>query len=693
MCSLQCPLLLAIVFIITLSAADYSGYPPPVTGAKTISKASNPGITITYKEPSNEICRTWNPKQKQYAGHVHIPPGTLEAIRQDYPINTFFWFVEARENPQDKPLTIWLNGGPGSSSMIGMMSEVGPCAPVPASKESLTTIPREFGWDAASNMLFIDQPNQVGFSYDTPTNGSLPLLDSNGVYIVGKPAPPYEKQPISTEVFLKNKTTEAYLEAIRELALINGTFPSGKAEYSANTTAIAAEAIWHFLQAWLVNFPQYAGSTGINLFAESYGGKYGPTFFRHFEKQNQRRESGELPKNETVGIHLASLGIVNGCIDALTMTPAYMHYAANNSYGIPAITPETRDLGMDRFNERNGCKDSVLKCRKLVQELDSNNYGHNKKVNAVCSMANRVCDTIRALYRESDRSWYDIAHREKDPFPDVYHKEYLNNATVLEAIGARTNFSQSNIPVFRKFKDTGDFVRGGQMEAIAELLQAGVRVALIYGDRDYICNWVGGEAASLAIDYPQASNFIKAGYQDIEVNSSYIGGQVRQHGLFSFSRIYQAGHLVPAYQPETSFRVFERIIKGLSVATGDPITDDYSTTGEAESTKTLVAPEPPEPTCFVRDITTCDDDHWFLLADKKGVIYNGVVYNRTEDYPEPAPLPPYPPGQAKADAGANAKMGNKTTPGGGGHKASGAMGLAPSVAALLVAMAFCIAML
>jgi hypothetical protein len=37
-----------------------------------------------------------------------------------------------------------------------------------------------------------------------------------------------------------------------------------------------------------------------------------------------------------------------------------------------------------------------------------------------------------------------------------------------------------------------------------------------------------------------------------------------------------------------------------------------------------------------------------MLGEKRGVIYNGVLYNSTDDYPELAPLPPYPPGSGKA---------------------------------------------
>lgn len=31
-----------------------------------------------------------------------------------------FWFFEARENPEMASLSLWFNGGPGSSSMVGL---------------------------------------------------------------------------------------------------------------------------------------------------------------------------------------------------------------------------------------------------------------------------------------------------------------------------------------------------------------------------------------------------------------------------------------------------------------------------------------------------------------------------------------------------------------------------------------------
>ena len=45
--------------------------------------------------------------------------------------------------------------------------------------------------------------------------------------------------------------------AMEHTNLLNGTFSSGNVKHTANTTQIAAQATWHFLQAWMSNFPRY----------------------------------------------------------------------------------------------------------------------------------------------------------------------------------------------------------------------------------------------------------------------------------------------------------------------------------------------------------------------------------------------------------------------------------------------------
>lgn len=164
--------------------------------------------------------------------------------------------------------------------------------------------------------------------------------------------------------------------------------------------------------------------------------------------------------------------------------------------------------------------------------------------------------------------------------------------------------------------------------------------------------------------------------------------------MISNPKLSQAGHLIPAYQPETAYRIFERVIKGLSIATGEKITDDYSTTGTVNSTKSLVAAPPPAPTCFYRDIATCDADGWLHIADTTGVVYNGVVYNSTDDYPILEPLPPYPPtptGNRSYISERNETP--KALPTGGNLQSMGPSVRAPSAAALLVAIGFCIGLL
>lgn len=92
----------------TLTAALAGSVPAKPEGVQTLTTANN--VTIRYKEPGKEgVCET-TPGVKSYSGYVDLSPTS----------HTFFYFFEARHDPQNAPITLWLNGGPGSDSLIGL---------------------------------------------------------------------------------------------------------------------------------------------------------------------------------------------------------------------------------------------------------------------------------------------------------------------------------------------------------------------------------------------------------------------------------------------------------------------------------------------------------------------------------------------------------------------------------------------
>ena len=563
------------------------------------------------------------PGVKSYSGYVHLPPGTLADVNetQDYPINTFFWFFESRTDPANAPLSIWMNGGPGSSSMIGLLQENGPCM---INDDSNSTYLNPWSFNNEVNMLYIDQPNQVGFSWDVLLNVTEDLTSDE---------PGYEESNFGHTIPTPNNSFTV------------GTIPSNDPKSSANNTQNAARALWHFAQTWFQEFPAYKpNNSAISIFTESYGGRYGPAFAAFFEEQNQRITNHSIKLDgETYIIHLDTLGIINGCIDLLTQELAYPTMAFNNTYGIQTIDDDLYHRAVDAYSKPDGCRDSIMTCQSLAAQSDPNSTGSNKTVNEACSDADQTCrSTVEGVYTTySGRNYYDIAAIDISPFPPNYYIGYLANAHVQSALGVPINYTQSTNGVFDGFSSTGDYARadifGGYLSDIGYILDKGIKVALIYGDRDYACNWIGGEEVSLAVKYSQSAAFRKAGYANITTNSSYVGGQVRQHNNFSFSRVFQAGHEVPAYQPETAYRIFSRAIFGKDIATGAVDTSnntEYSTLGS--STTFEVKNQDlgsPSPQCYIWAMTdTCTADQIESVRNGSALVHDYILIDANQSH-------------------------------------------------------------
>ncbi|KAF3482445.1 carboxypeptidase S1 [Arthroderma uncinatum] len=592
----------------------------------------------------NDICEATE-GVRSFTGHVHLPPNNNDfGVYQNYSINTFFWFFEAREDPKNAPLSIWLNGGPGSSSMIGLFQENGPCM---VNDDSNSTYNNPYSWNNKVNMLYIDQPNQVGFSYDVATNVTVNAVTGDVTVA-----------DFSNGIPQQNNT------------LLVGTYGSQDRSATANNTQNAARSLWHFAQVWFQEFPEYKPNNDkISIWTESYGGRYGPAFSSFFQEQNERIRNHTITQEGEMHIlNLDTVGIINGCVDLMEQATSYPEFAYNNTYGIKAYNQSQYDGMLNEFYRAGGCRDQLIKCREVAAEYDPHFYSHNETVNKICNDAGDFCGSkLEDTYDITKLGYYDIAHPVRDPFPPQFYKGYLSQAHVLSDMGMPVNFSQASDAVWKAFHTIGDYGRSdarGYIDDLAYLLETGVKVALVYGDRDYICNWLGGEKVSLALNYTGTENFHKAGYADVQVNGSYVGGQVRQYGNFSFTRVFEAGHEVPAYQPETSLEIFHRIMFNKDIATGKIDTikkGDYSTSGSPTTfqVKNQIPPEP-EPTCYVLSMgRSCTKDQIEAVKNGTAVVENYIVKSPTapKQGPPPTSQPsPRPPTGAGSVNGVSVSM-------------------------------------
>ncbi|GKU90586.1 hypothetical protein SLEP1_g4567 [Rubroshorea leprosula] len=97
---------------------------------------------------------------RQFAGYVDVDEKAGRSL--------FYYFVEAEKDAETTPLTLWLNGGPGCSSIGGgAFTELGPFYPA---GDGRALRRNSMSWNRASNLLFVESPAGVGWSYSNTSS-------------------------------------------------------------------------------------------------------------------------------------------------------------------------------------------------------------------------------------------------------------------------------------------------------------------------------------------------------------------------------------------------------------------------------------------------------------------------------------------------------------------------------------------
>lgn len=100
-----------------------------------------------------EVPTTW-------AGNLPIPSDKDESRK------LFFWLWPSESDRGKDDLAIWLNGGPGCSSLDGALQENGPIRLVHGSMDKVERNP--YAWNKLSHVMWVSNPVGVGFTEGKP---------------------------------------------------------------------------------------------------------------------------------------------------------------------------------------------------------------------------------------------------------------------------------------------------------------------------------------------------------------------------------------------------------------------------------------------------------------------------------------------------------------------------------------------
>ncbi|KAF8126125.1 Alpha/Beta hydrolase protein [Boletus edulis] len=435
-----------------------------------------------------------DPSVKQYSGYLDITDDK----------HLFFWFFEARNSPEDAPVVMWLNGGPGCSSSTGLLFELGPCR---IADNGTSTTPNPHSWNTDANIIFLDQPVDVGYSY---------VEDGSTV----------------------------------------------------NTSPVAGKDVHAFLQLFFSRFSEYA-SLPFHLAAESYGGTYAPNIASVIYDENKKvpLTTSSDATDALVRINLASVMLGNGMTDNYIQMASIPDYLCDGPYPIyddpegpqcqalRAKVPTCQSLAKSCYdwNSRFVCVPAALYCNSQL-------YGPIQQSGLNPYDARRSCDPTTdgpLCYREM--GWIETYLNQ----PDVKAALGVNPQRNFESCNMAIN--QAFMLQGDSMHNTPALLPPLINDGVRLLVYAGNADMMC----NYIGNerWLEALETNFHDEFATAPTeqwITLEGKVAGTVRSSTGGGFGA--GNITFVTIHEAGHMVPFDQPEAALDMLTRWIADIPLA-------------------------------------------------------------------------------------------------------------------------------
>ncbi|KAG8966199.1 hypothetical protein FRC03_012317 [Tulasnella sp. 419] len=429
---------------------------------------------------------------KQYSGYLDIAEDK----------HLFFWFFEARKNPSEAPLVLWLNGGPGCSSSTGLLFELGPCS---ISDKGRNTKRNNYGWNEVANMIFLDQPINVGYSYSEDT--------------------------------------------------------------SINNTPAAAEDVYAFLQLFLTRYSEYS-SAPFSVAAESYGGHYAPHIASTIYNKNKALAVGSNTKAVEIKLDSILIGNgLTEPLTQMASVPENACRGAYPIYDDPD-GPECRALyskiptcqrltqSCYNFNSRFTCLPAALYCNSQmfgpVQQRGLNPYDTRRKCDRRQDKDGPLC--------YPQMGWIETY------LNNATVKNELGVAKSTKFASCNMDVNQAFLGQGDGMKNSAALIPELLENGVRVLIYAGNADYMCNAIGNL--QWMEKLDQPFKDDFSKASlvpwQTLNTGKVAGKVKSAGGGGFTA--GNFTYVIVHEAGHMVPYDQPEAALDLFVRWLMDIPLA-------------------------------------------------------------------------------------------------------------------------------
>ena len=428
-----------------------------------------------------------------------------------------YMFNLAHDDYENKPLVLWLNGGPGCSSLDGWSSENGP---MQIDEKGNFTL-NEYSWNRAANMLYIESPGNVGFSF----------IDSKFDY-----------------------------------------------ELEINDD-IAAEDNFKALMEFYVKFPSFKGKDFF-ISGESYAGIYIPMLAYKIIKYNENVDAwskinlkGILVGNGVADWNYDTDNAMTNFVFTHHLT-SYEHRKAYNKYCIlgnnKTICDELKGQ-IQTWIKNVNIYDYLQKCETPTTEFGDIDYFSPYFLKAPWAFPNlkQKQQELKEKLEKNAQNKENIKLNnileetepeeklEKNP-PCVNVKpmiNYFNKVEVKNALHVNTKIKwdlcSTSVSQLYKRQDKGS------IWAYPTIIKSGIRVLIYSGDTDMAVPFNGNQAwiKNLKLETVKPWKQWRA-FNDMENVAGYY---VKYKGL-TFCTVKGTGHMVPQWKPKEAYYMFSKFL-------------------------------------------------------------------------------------------------------------------------------------